>query len=656
MDVVHCSVTVAMNTTHNIEPLTAPHWRVPGVPTPRGAARPLPMTRREMDARGWDACDIILVTGDAYVDHPSFGVPLIGRVLEWLGYRVGIIAQPDITDVESFRVLGAPRLCWGIAAGNIDSQLMRQTIMRKARHDDDYAPGGKAGARPANATIVYTSLARQAYKGVPVILGGVEASLRRFAFYDYWTDKVKRSILFDAKADLLAFGMGERAMAEVAYRLREGLALSGIPGTAEIRRELAGLAQVVELPTCEEVSAPTEAGKQAFTRMAKELHLHGDYQDPQLLAQRHGDRWLVAYPAAQPLNTEELNLLYALPFTRHPHPSYGEARIPAYEMIKDSITTHRGCYSGCSFCAIGAHQGTSISSRSRESILAEIARLTKDPDFHGTVSDLGGPTANMYGTGCKLGRARCPGKSCLFPRVCKNLNTDHGAVLRLMREARQVAGVKHVFISSGIRCDLALSDGGKGYIKALAAHHVSGRLKIAPEHVSARVLHAMRKSDTEPYREFVRQFQQCAQQYGKPHQVVEYFLSGHPGCTLQDMVQLAEYLHRQHITPEQVQDFYPVPLTLAAAMFYTGLDPLTGESVYVPRTDHDKALQRALLLCHKPEFQRKAREALRAAGRGDLIGYGPHCLAPPENAAPPRHPQPIQTPTRPGPRKRTRTR
>lgn len=581
------------------------------------------MTRYEMDEYGWDVCDIVMVTGDAYVDHPSFGVPLIGRVLEWLGYRVGIIAQPQT--VEDFRVLGQPRLCWGLAAGNIDSQLMRQTIMRRPRSNDDYAPDGKAGLRPANASIVYTSQARQAFKGVPVIVGGVEASLRRFAYYDYWSDKVKRSLLFDAKADLIVFGMGERAMAEIAFRLREGMTLEGIPGTAERRKSLDELA-VVELPAFEAVSVATDEGKREFAEMARLIHVHTSADETRALAQRHGDRWLVAHPPAQPLSTEELDSLYTLPFTRHPHPAYGKARIPAYEMIKDSITAHRGCYSGCSFCAIGAHQGTSISSRSRQNILDEIARLTHDTDFHGTVSDLGGPTANMYGTGCGKGRARCPERSCLFPNICRNLNTDHSSLLQLMRAARNVAGVKHVFITSGIRCDLATSAGGRGYIKELAAHHVGGRLKIAPEHISPRVLATMRKSDAEPYRVFVQQFLDCSRQAGKPQQIIEYFMSGHPGCTLDDMVQLAEYLHQHHIAPEQVQDYYPVPLTLAAAMFYTGLDPLTGQRVYVARTDQDKALQRALLLCHKPEFARKAREALHAAGRDDLIGNGPRCL------------------------------
>lgn len=578
--------------------------------------------------RGWDRCDIILVTGDAYVDHPSFGIALIGRYLSWLGYRVGIVAQPQC--VEDFCVFGQPQLCWGISAGNLDSQLMRQTIMRKLRRDDAYSPDGIAGKRPANASIVYTSMARQAYKGVPVILGGIEASLRRYAYYDYWSAKVKRSLLFDAKADLLVYGMGERALAEVMYRLRERQPLSAIPGTAEVCKTISKIEPIIMLPSYDDVVALTPAGKAAFTCMAKEIYIHTDPADVHALAQQHGERWLVVNPPAKPLIAEEVDFLYDLPFSRSPHPLYAGTRIPAYDMIKDSITTHRGCYAGCSFCAIGVHQGTTISSRSPHNILAEITRLAKHPDFHGTVSDLGGPTANMYGTGCTLGRTRCVEKSCLYPHLCKHLNTDHQPVLALMREARTVPGVKHVFITSGIRCDLALSSGGNGYIDALAQHHTCGRLKIAPEHVSYRVLQTMRKFDSRQYHEFVRQFLACSSRHKQRHQVIEYFMSGHPGCTLSDMIELAEYLHEKNIEPEQVQDFYPVPLTLAAAMFYTGIDPLSGEEVFVARSEHEKALQRAVLLCKKPEFHRKAREALLKAGRRDLIGYDKRCLVPPE--------------------------
>lgn len=601
------------------------YYSVPGVNYLRVDSA-LPISRQEMDKRNWEQCDIILVNGDAYVDHPSFGVPLIGRVLERLGYRVGIIAQPQ--SVEDFRVLGPPLLCWGVSAGNIDSQLSRQTIMRRPRHDDPYSPNAQAGLRPANASIVYTTLARQAFKGIPVILGGVEASLRRFAYYDYWSDKVKRSLLFDAKANLIVFGMGERAIAEIARCLRQGKDLSGITGCVEIRPHING-ENIVELPAFETVSQVTDAGKASFAEMARLIHLHTDSASEYSIIQRHGDRWLWANPAAQPLTAVELDEIYTLPFTRCPHPSYGDAHIPAYEMIKDSITTHRGCYSGCSFCAIGAHQGTKITSRSEKNILQEIRTLTRSKDFHGTVSDLGGPTANMYQTGCALGRTRCLDKSCLFPRVCKNLRTDHAPLLHLMRSARNLPGVKHLFITSGIRCDLATTPAANGYINELARFHVGGRLKIAPEHIAPEVLSAMRKSDAKPYRQFVKEFLAASNNAGKDQQVVEYFMSGHPGCTLADMISLAEYLQRKNILPEQVQDYYPVPLTLAAAMFYTGLHPLTGESIYVARTATEKAQQRALLLWHQPVQQRLVRDALQEAGREDLIGYSSRCLVAP---------------------------
>ena len=590
------------------------------------------MTRREMDARGWTECDAVIVTGDAYVDHPSFGAALIGRFLESLGYRVGIIAQPDPRNVEDFRALGRPRLFWGVTAGNVDSQLAQLTIMRKLRRDDPYSPDGKGGRRPPNASIVYTAMARQAFKGVPVVLGGIEASLRRFAYYDFWTDRVRRSILFDAKADILAFGMAERAIEQIAARLKAGHDLRGIPGTAEICRDVEGLNEALELPTYDEVAAPTEPGRLAFARTARLIHLNHSVAGARVLLQKHGERWLVAHPPAAPLQGAELDRLYALPFTRRPHPAYGKARIPAFEMIRDSVTTHRGCYADCTFCAIAAHQGVAVSSRGERGILAEIEHMAGDPDFHGTVSDLGGPTANMYGTGCRAGRPGCSGRNCLDPALCRNLNPDHGPLLHLMRAARQVKGVKHVFVTSGLRFDLALAGGGKPYIEELVRHHVCGLLKIAPEHVSDRVLRMMRKPSASQYRQFVDLFMEATRAAGRKHGIVEYFMSGHPGCTLEDMVELAQYLHAARVQPEQVQDFYPAPMTLAAAMFYTGLDPLTMARVYVARGDRDKALQRALLLHHKPEFQGKAREALMAAGREDLIGRGKHCLVPPDPA------------------------
>jgi uncharacterized radical SAM protein YgiQ len=598
---------------------------------------PLPLSRSEMEARGWSQCDIILVTGDAYVDHPSFGVALIGRWLESLGYKVGIIAAPDPNNVEAFRVLGPPRLFWGVTAGNLDSQLARLTVMRKRRRDDPYLPEGQGDLRPPNATIVYVTKVRQAFKSqisnvksqIPVIIGGIEASLRRFPYYDYWTDSVKRSILFDSKADLLVYGMAEQAIAEVAARLDRGEGLSGIAGTAEIRKQEAvsreQQSEISYLKSFEEVAA----NKDDFAMLIRISMLNSACDKPVTLVQPHGDRLLVVHPPAPPLSSADLDKLYSLPFTRRPHPIYGKGKIAAYDMIKDSITTHRGCYGSCAFCAIATHQGKAIVSRSHNSLLDEARTLVKSPDFHGTISDLGGPTANMYGTRCRIGGANCRRIGCLAPDLCPNLITDAAPQLELLRAVRAVPGVNHVFVSSGIRFDLALAQEPRAYIEELARHHVGGRLKIAPEHVAENVLRLMGKPTATAYRQFLKRFKDASTRAGKPQQIVEYFISGHPGCTLADMIELALYLKRENIRAEQVQDFYPAPLTLAAAMFYTGKDPMTGEPVYVARTDNEKAMQRALLLFHDPKFHRKAREALRTAGREDLIGHGPKCLVPP---------------------------
>ena len=628
-----------------------------------------------MDQRGWDQCDIILVTGDAYVDHPSFGAAIIGRWLESRGYRIGLIAAPDPNDVEAFRVLGPPRLFWGVTAGNLDSQLARLTVMRKRRRDDPYLPEGQGDLRPPNATIVYVTKVRQAFKpeaggrraegrdqrsevgnqnpevriqnpesgnprltshlsrltpSPPVIIGGIEASLRRLPYYDYWTDSVKRSILFDSKADLLVYGMGELAIAEVAARLSRGESLSGIPGTAEVRSQRSELRDqrseaTLVLPSFESVASE----KEAFNEMTRAVLLNAATDKPVTLVQSHGDRQLVVYPPPPPLSTAVLDEIYALPFTGRPHPAYGKSRIAAYEMIKDSITTHRGCYGSCAFCAIATHQGKTIVSRSRENIVAEVRKLVQRPDFHGTISDLGGPTANMYGTRCRKGGARCNRPGCLTPALCPNLDTGAGPQLELLKAAGAIPGVNHVFVTSGIRFDLALAQEPLGYIEELARNHVCGRLKIAPEHIAENVLRLMRKPSPTAYRQFVRRFKEASAKAGKPQQIVEYFISGHPGCTLEDMIALALYLKRENIRAEQVQDFYPAPLTVAAAMFYTGKDPMTGEAVYVARTDNEKATQRALLLFHDPKFHRKAREALRVAGREDLIGHGKNGLVPP---------------------------
>lgn len=606
-------------------------WRAGPVPAD-AARRPLPMTRRELAERGWDACDVIIISGDAYVDHPSFGAALIGRLLEAAGYRVGILAQPSLARPADFEALGAPRLFWGVTAGNVDSELARLTVMRKRRRDDPYSPDGAPDLRPPHATIAYTAQARRVARGVPVVLGGIEASLRRFPFYDYWTDRVKRAIVFDAKADWLVFGMAERALLALAAALRQGATGAGLPGTARIMRPCDGPADGATgllLPAFETVADATDAGRDAFNTMTRLIHTHHLSDNPVPLIQAHGDRRLIVQPPAEPLSGAELDYLYALPFTRRPHPAYAGRRIPAFEMIRDSVTIHRGCYGGCAFCAIVAHQGRAVRSRGRAGILAELARLAADPDFRGTVSDLGGPSANMYGTRCRLNRRGCAHRQCLTPDICPNLETDAGPLLALMRAARRAPGIRHLFIGSGLRFDLLQGPQGEVYLDELVRHHVGGRLKIAPEHVSAGVLRRMGKPPPAAYRAFVARFGALARAAGKRHEIVEYFMSGHPGCTLDDMIELALELKRAGVKPESVQDFYPAPLAPATAMYYTGRDPFTNEPVPVARTDREKALQRALLLCQDPAFHARAREALRAAGRPELIGHGRTCLVPP---------------------------
>lgn len=595
----------------------------------RAKAEPLPMSRADMQRRGRDACDVVLVTGDAYVDHPSFGVALLGQFLEWLGYRVGIIARPDPADPLAFQALGRPLLFWGISAGNLDGDLARLTVMRKLRREDPYSPDGRPDRRVRNASIVYTGRARQAYPGVPVVLGGIEASLRRLAYYDYWTDRVKRSLLFDSKADLIAYGMAELAVANIAQRLREGRDLANIPGTARIVSVLDKGADIVELPSFEQISAPDAAGREAYAGMFKRHEAERLSSAPRPFVQQHGTRWLVVEPPARPLDTAEMDAIYALPFTHKPHPAYGAARIAAYDMIRDSITTHRGCYGACAFCAIAAHQGLRISSRSEKGLLAEALAMAGRPGFHGTISDVGGPTANMYRTGCRLGRNGCPERTCLTPEPCPNLEIDFEPAMKLLRALRFVPGVKHVFVSSGLRFDLMLAGRNARFMDEFVEQHVGGRLKIAPEHVADDALRRMRKPAMAVYLRFVERFRAAVARAKLPFELREYFISGHPGCTIDHMIELARYLKAAHIAPEQVQDFYPAPLTLAAAQYYSGLDPETGERVVCARTDQSKTLQRALLFCWKPEFREKAREALRSAGRSDLIGHGRDCLVPP---------------------------
>lgn len=573
----------------------------------------LPANLQEAKKRGWDELDVVFVTGDAYIDHPAFGVPLLARWLEMHGFRVGIISQPDWRSKEPFMALGRPRLFFAISAGAMDSMVAHYTPLKKLRRDDAYTPGNRHGARPNRATIVYTSRLKEAYKDVPVVIGGIEASLRRFAHYDYWEDAVRRSVLFDSKADLLVFGMGERPLLELAQRLRQGEKfgeIADIRGTAYICKGGLGTRPDIEIPSFEDVSADRAKFAEAFRLVSGEMNPY----NAKTIVQRHGDRWLACNPPAMPLSEQELDAVYALPFMKAPHPSYKEP-IPAYEQIKASITTHRGCFGGCSFCAITHHQGKLIQSRSEQSVLEEVRRLAQTPWFRGSISDVGGPTANMYGLACDNPRAMasCKRESCIHPEVCRHLVTDDRRATELLRKVRSLAGVKHLAVSSGVRHDLL--ERQPAYFKELLARHVGGLLKVAPEHVVDHVLALMRKPGKKAFERFLEQFRAECRRLGKRYGVVPYLISGHPGSTLSDMVDTALFLRKEGLKVEQVQDFTPTPGTLSTCMYYTGLDPFTGRDVYVPRSEREKRLQKSLLLHHLPEERRNILQALAACGR-----------------------------------------
>jgi uncharacterized radical SAM protein YgiQ len=614
----------------------------------------LPTSRADMEARGWSELDIVIVSGDAYVDHPAFGPILIARFLEGRGFKVGIIAQPDWKSAEPFRALGKPRLFFGVSAGNLDSMLNRLTAQKKNRSEDQYSPGGRTGCRPDRATVVYAQRCREAFPGVPVVLGGIEASLRRIAHYDYWSDTVRRSMLVDAKADLLVFGMGERPIWEVADRLKRGERIADIRdvrGTAylindaEMRRHESDPARMVAerktvvLPSYEEVSTDTRA----FADMSRRFQLETNPGNARPLAQRHGQRGVYYNPPAMPLEdgagtggaAVAMDELYDLPFTRLPHPMYRE-RIPAYDTVKHSLVLMRGCFGGCTFCSITEHEGRVIQNRSAESVLREVRALRRQGDFRGTITDLGGPTANMYNLACKSPEieSKCRRLSCVHPGVCENLKTDHGPLVQLMRRVREEDGVKHVFIASGVRYDLA--ERSPEYVEELARHHVGGHLSVAPEHVSPRVLEKMKKPGIESYERFQAMFSCASRDAGKEQYDIPYFISGHPGSTLADMVDLALWLKKNGRRPRQVQDFIPTPMAMATCMYYTGIDPLTMQPVYTARGLREKRLQKALLLYWSEDQWPLAREALREAGRMDLIGTGPDALVPPEGVKPPR--------------------
>ena len=600
---------------------------VPLAPNRFSHTDPLPMTMAEARHRGWDELDVVIVTGDAYIDHPSFAMAILGRVLEAAGFRVGTVSQPNWHDCEDWQRFGRPRLFFAISAGNMDSMINHYTANRKVRNNDAYSPGGRIGLRPDRATLSYCQRARQAYKGVPVIAGGVEASLRRLAHYDYWSDKVKRSILLDSKADLIGYGMGENTIVEIARRLDAGETLHDL-------RDMRGVAYAMgasETPPDDSLVLPSfeevRDDKVAFSEATKLFHNETNPYNARRLVQMHDRQAVVCNPPALPISQAAMDAIYGLPYTRTAHPCYDES-IPANDMIKDSVTIMRGCFGGCTFCSITAHQGRVIQSRSKESIIGEIEKMACRPDFKGVVSDIGGPTANMYEMVCTRPEveAVCRRQSCVHPTICKLLGTDHGPLIEIMREAREVEGVKKVLVASGIRMDLAQRS--PEYMRELTEHHVGGLLKVAPEHADPEVLDKMRKPGIDDFAEFSDKFKRESKRVGKKQHLVPYFIASHPGSDLNAMIELAVFLKRNGYEPDQVQDFIPAPMDVATSMYYTGMDPFSKEEVYIAKRLRDRKMQRALMQFFKPENYFEVREALREAGRTDLIGDGCDALIP----------------------------
>ncbi len=595
----------------------------------------LPVNRKEALERGWDEVDFVYVIGDAYVDHPSFGPAIISRVLEYNGFTVGIISQPDWKDCSDFTEYGRPRLGFFVSSGNIDSMVAHYTASKKKRSDDAYTPGGKAGARPDRAVIVYCNRIREAYGDVPIIIGGLEASLRRFAHYDYWDDKVRRSIIFDSQADLISYGMGEKQTVEIAERLRNGESISDITdirGTCYVCDVKDTPLTGAECPSYENVVA----SKKEYAVACRIQQDEQDHIRGRLIKQRHGNKMLVQNPPMPPLTTEELDAIYALPYTRNYHPSYEAlGGVPGIEEVKFSITHNRGCFGGCNFCSIALHQGRYITSRSKQSLLNEAELLTKMPDFKGYIHDVGGPTANFRQPSCEKQKnlGLCKGKKCLAPKVCPNLVSDHTEYVDILRGMRNIKGVKKVFIRSGIRYDYMLKDSDETFFKELIRHHVSGQLKVAPEHCSAMVLEKMGKPYIDSYINFSKRYFELSKSVGKEQYLVPYLMSSHPGSRLEEAIELACFLKKRNIRPEQVQDFYPTPGTVSTCMFYTGLDPYTMKEVYVAKTPEEKAMQRALLQYYNPANKQMIIKALKKAGRYDLIGKGEKCLVSDDGSA-----------------------
>lgn len=591
----------------------------------------LPVTRQDMEKRGWDELDFLYIVGDAYVDHPSFGHAIISRVLESRGYKVGIISLPNWHSTKDFKRLGRPRLAVLVSGGNIDSMVNHYTASKKRRSEDLYAPGGKAGMRPDRATVVYCNRVREAFGDIPILIGGVEASLRRFAHYDYWDDKIRRSILLDSRADILMYGMGEKQIAELADCLESGMDVHDITyvkGTCYLSNsdEIDG---AVKIPSYEECLESKE-------KYAISCKLQYYEQNPYIgktLIQPHGDKFLVQNPPMEPLTRQELDDVYDLPYMKNYHPMYEKyGGIGAIEEVKFSIASSRGCFGSCNFCALAFHQGRIVTSRSHESIIKEAEEMTKMPDFKGYIHDVGGPTANFRKAACKkqstLGA--CKDRQCLYPTPCKNMEISHREYAELLEKLRKIKGVKKVFIRSGIRFDYLINDKDDKFFYDLCKHHISGQLKVAPEHISDNVLKYMGKPSNDVYNKFSEKYYKINEKLGMKQYLVPYLMSSHPGSTLSDAIKLALYLKEHRINPQQVQDFYPTPGTISTCMFYTGLDPITMKKVYVPKSPKEKAMQRALLQYRRPENYRLVEEALRTAGRGDLIGFSPNCLIRPK--------------------------
>ena len=592
----------------------------------------LPITREEMKGRGWDQVDFVYVSGDAYVDHPSFGHAIITRLLESRGYRVGIIAQPDWRKPESVQVFGEPRLGFLVSAGNMDSMVNHYSVSKKRRKTDAYTPGGEMGKRPDYACVVYGNLIRQTYKKTPIILGGIEASLRRMAHYDYWSDKLKRSVLLDSGADVISYGMGEHSIVELAEALDAGIPVEDITyiaGTVVKAKSLDSIYDAEILPSFEDL----KADKMNYARSFYTQYLNTDAFNGKRLVEPYSDHlYVVQNPPAAPLTQMEMDDVYSLPYQRTYHPSYeAKGGVPAIKEIKFSLISNRGCFGGCSFCALTFHQGRIVQVRSHESLIEEAKEITKDKDFKGYIHDVGGPTANFRHPSCKkqMEHGVCKTRQCLFPSPCKNLDADHRDYVSLLRKLRDIPKVKKVFIRSGIRFDYLLADKKQEFLRELCEYHVSGQLKVAPEHVAGPVLSLMGKPEHKVYEEFTRQFYKMNEKIGKEQYLVPYLMSSHPGSTLKEAVELAEYCRDLGYMPEQVQDFYPTPSTLSTCMYYTGVDPRTMQKVYVPKSPHEKAMQRALIQYRNPELYDLVIEALHKAGRSDLIGFGPKCLVRP---------------------------